>query len=382
MNWKKCLLSLLCAAAIVLGISLSGAQAAEGKITILALNDQVITPISSTNMPIQVGGTYYLPYTVFDPNVVDVDLGVKYSLRDNVLTLYTKQALLKYDLNAGTCEDRDGSTGYTRAIVRGSYVFFPVDLIADVFDLTFTYLRVDPAPVIRLKNSSARLSDTVFLDAASGLMNERYRTYLASLAPAPSTEPETPDTSEEPETPPPTVYGGQRVYLIFTVTDTESAQRLLATLNAAGKQAAFLFSEEQLQSGGDLVRAVVGGGHAVGFLVDDRDAAGQLERCGDLLWEAARVSTRLVWLEESQSALAAGLEEAGYCVMDCRLDYSGAPLTSASRASTLYARISSLNISDLPVFLGQDRENTAGLSRLLTSLDSSDCRVIAYRETL
>ena len=57
MNWKKCLLSLLCAAAIVLGISLSGAQAAEGKINILALNDQVITPISSTNMPLKVGGT-------------------------------------------------------------------------------------------------------------------------------------------------------------------------------------------------------------------------------------------------------------------------------------------------------------------------------------
>ncbi len=375
--------ALVCALAMALSLSVFPGRAAATDVFFTVINDDPME-LSQETMPFWSGGRLYVSNAIFDGSYGDA-LGItcSYSTIKQTAVIYTIRVALFFELSgAGAAYDNQGRIYSERAIVRGSYVFFPVDLIADVFDLTFTYLRVDPAPVIRLKNSSARLSDTVFLDAASGLMNERYRTYLASLAPAPSTEPETPDTSEEPETPPPTVYGGQRVYLIFTVTDTESAQRLLATLNAAGKQAAFLFSEEQLQSGRDLVRAVVGGGHAVGFLVDDRDAAGQLERCGDLLWEAARASTRLVWLEESQSALAAGLEEAGYCVMDCRLDYSGAPLTSASRASTLYARISSLNISDLPVFLGQDRENTAGLSRLLTSLDSSDCRVIAYRETL
>ena len=178
MNWKKCLLSLLCAAAIVLGISLSGAQAAEGKITILALNDQVITPISSTNMPLKVGGTYYLPYTVFDPAVVDVDLGVKYSLRDNVLTLYTKQALLKYDLNAGTCEDRDGNTGYTRAVVRGSMIYVSMPSVCSFFGIQ-SYQEATPyGQVIRLTTSSAVLSDRDFMDSAlSTSIADAYKKY-------------------------------------------------------------------------------------------------------------------------------------------------------------------------------------------------------------
>ena len=193
MNWKKCLLSLLCAAAIVLGITLSGAQAAEGKITILCLNDQVITPISSTNMPLKVGGTYYLPYTVFDPAVVDVDLGVKYSLRDNVLTLYTKQVLLKYDLNAGTCEDRDGNTGYTRAVVRGSMIYVSMPSVCSYFGIQFYQEATVYGQVIRLTTSSAVLSDRAFMDSAlSTSIADAYKKYWQareSLVPSPSRPP-------------------------------------------------------------------------------------------------------------------------------------------------------------------------------------------------
>ena len=366
----------LCALALVLTLAVPAGQAALSGVYFTVINDDPME-LSQATMPFWSGGRLYVSNAIFDGTYGD-SLGItcSYSTTKQTAVIYTIRVALFFELSgAGAAYDNQGRIYSERAIVRGSYVFFPVDLIADVFELTFTYLRVDPAPVIRLKSSSARLTDEVFLDAAEGLLRERYRSYEASLAPAPSSEPDEPDV-------PPTVYGGQRVYLIFRVTDPESARRLLATLNASGKQGTFLFDEEGLAGDADLVRAAAGGGHAVGFLVTGRDAEAQLERCAALLWDAARIPTRLVWLEEDQGGLAAELAAAGYCVMGSRLDYSGAPLTTVSRAATLYARITGLNLSDLPVYLGADRENTGGLARLLTSLDSSDCRVIAYRETL
>lgn len=265
MNWKKCLLSLLCAAAIVLGISLSGARAAEGRITILALNDQVITPISSTNMPIQVGGTYYLPYTVFDPNVVDVDLGVKYSLRDNVLTLYTKQALLKYDLNAGTCEDRDGNTGYTRAVVRGSMIYVSMPSVCSFFSIQSYQEATAYGQVIRLTTSSAVLSDRDFMDSAlSTSIADAYKKYWQAQESLPA--------------------------LFFLPPD------------AVGDSAA-------------LIRRMVGAGHGVGLSVAGgpaADAAQLLSEGNRLLELAAHMNTRTVLVENGDDGTIAALEADGW----------------------------------------------------------------------
>ena len=320
MNWKKCLLSLLCAAAIVLGISLSGAQAAEGKITILALNDQVITPISSTNMPLKVGGTYYLPYTVFDPAVVDVDLGVKYSLRDNVLTLYTKQALLKYDLNAGTCEDRDGNTGYTRAVVRGSMIYVSMPSVCSFFGIQ-SYQEATPyGQVIRLTTSSAVLSDRDFMDSAlSTSIADAYKKYWQaqeSLNPSPS-----PSQSPSPSPSPTNTDSDDKRYvtvsLAFRHTDGTGLADILDILARENRSALFFMPTDAIGDNAALIRRMVGEGHSVGLSVGGgpaSDAAQMLSEGNRLLELAAHMNTRTVLVENEDDDTIAALEADGWSV--------------------------------------------------------------------
>ena len=329
MNWKKCLLSLLCAAAIVLGISLSGAQAAEGKITILALNDQVITPISSTNMPLKVGGTYYLPYTVFNPAVVDVDLGVKYSLRDNVLTLYTKQALLKYDLNAGTCEDRDGNTGYTRAVVRGSMIYVSMPSVCSFFGIQ-SYQEATPyGQVIRLTTSSAVLSDRDFMDSAlSTSIADAYKKYWQaqeSLNPSPSPSQSvspSPSVSTPSPSPSPTNTDSDdkryvTVSLAFRHTDGTGLADILDILARENRSALFFMPTDAIGDNAALIRRMVGEGHSVGLSVGGgpaSDAAQMLSEGNRLLELAAHMNTRTVLVENEDDDTIAALEADGWSV--------------------------------------------------------------------
>lgn len=329
MNWKKCLLSLLCAAAIVLGISLSGAQAAEGKITILALNDQVITPISSTNMPLKVGGTYYLPYTVFDPAVVDVDLGVKYSLRDNVLTLYTKQALLKYDLNAGTCEDRDGNTGYTRAVVRGSMIYVSMPSVCSFFGIQ-SYQEATPyGQVIRLTTSSAVLSDRDFMDSAlSTSIADAYKKYWQaqeSLNPSPSpSQSVSPSPSVSTPSPSPSSTNTDSddkryvtVSLAFRHTDGTGLADILDILARENRSALFFMPTDAIGDNAALIRRMVGEGHSVGLSVGGgpaSDAAQMLSEGNRLLELAAHMNTRTVLVENEDDDTIAALEADGWSV--------------------------------------------------------------------
>lgn len=327
MNWKKCLLSLLCAAAIVLGITLSGAQAAEGKITILCLNDQVITPISSTNMPLKVGGTYYLPYTVFDPAVVDVDLGVKYSLRDNVLTLYTKQVLLKYDLNAGTCEDRDGNTGYTRAVVRGSMIYVSMPSVCSYFGIQFYQEATVYGQVIRLTTSSAVLSDRAFMDSAlSTSIADAYKKYWQareSLVPSPSPSqsaspsPSVPVASPSPS---PTSTGSDdrryvTVALAFRHTDGTGLADILDTLAQNNLSALFLLPPDDIGDNAALIRRMVGAGHSVGLSVAGGPAADAVQLLSEgnrLLELAAHMNTRTVLVENGDDDTIEALEADGW----------------------------------------------------------------------
>ena len=381
MNWKKCLLSLLCAAAIVLGISLSGAQAAEGKITILALNDQVITPISSTNMPIQVGGTYYLPYTVFDPNVVDVDLGVKYSLRDNVLTLYTKQALLKYDLNAGTCEDRDGSTGYTRAIVRGSMIYVSMPSVCSYFGIQFYQEATVYGQVIRLTTSSAVLSDRDFMDSAlSTSIADAYKKYWQaqeSLNPSPSpsqsVSPSPSVTTPSPSPSPTNTDSGDKRYvtvsLAFRHTGGTGLADILDILARENRTALFFMPPDAIGDNAALIRRMVGAGHSVGLSVAGGPAsdATQLLTEGNRLLElAAHMNTRTVLVENGDEDTIAALEADGWSAWEGNVSLPES--ASVSYCASYILRSADSKRSLAYITLDDDTRSTQVLDIILPAL--------------
>ena len=382
MNWKKCLLSLLCAAAIVLGITLSGAQAAEGKITILCLNDQVITPISSTNMPLKVGGTYYLPYTVFDPAVVDVDLGVKYSLRDNVLTLYTKQVLLKYDLNAGTCEDRDGNTGYTRAVVRGSMIYVSMPSVCSYFGIQSYQEATIYGQVIRLTTASAVLSDRDFMDSAlSTSIADAYKKYWRaqeSLNPSPSpshsVSPSPSPSQPASPAPSPSSTGNDdkqhvTVALAFRHTDGTGLTGILDTLAQYNLSALFFLPPDAIGDNAALIRRMVGAGHALGLSVAGGPASDAVELLSEgnrLLELAAHMNTHTMLVENEDSDTIAVLESDGWSAW--RGNVSLPESASISYCASYVLRSVDAKRSLAYITLDDDARSAQVLERILPSL--------------
>ena len=368
--------ALVLALALTVQLSPATAGAPASGVYFTAVNDEMVE-MSRETMPFWSGGHLYVSSVIFS-GVFRRMLEVACSQPPNkpVVLYSTRTAgdVLFFDLEAGTSYDGQNNQYGLPAIQRGGYVFFPIDLVCSVFGLTYSYTPVDPAPLIRVKSDSAHLSDEVFIDAtqADGMRQRLYDNYIRSLPSSQSPEPsQTPATT------------GRRVYLVFSASDAASARSLLDVLSRQGCQAAFLLTAEEMEAEGDLLRALTAAGHSVGVrLTGTEDAMDQLRRAGDALWRAARLRTRLVWLEAGQQALGALLEAEGFCAVSCRLDQSGRPLSGAARAAGLYTQLAGLSGADLTVYLGEAQENLGGLGSLLGRLREGQYRVIAYRETL
>ena len=342
-----------------------GTRAVTGGVYFVAANDDLL-PLSQETMPFWSGGQLYVSNAVFSGIYGDT-LGIACSPGSDTAVLYTLQSALFFDTENSSTYDSRGNLYSQLAIRRGSYTFFPLSLVTSFFGLSYSYLSTDFGPLIRIKNGAVVIrDDDFFVDAASGLMRDWYNTYIRSLDAAQPSQPTTPEDT-------PTVYGGKRVYLLFAVTDRQDTLALLDILADGGGQATFLLSGEQIAGDHDLVRRLVGEGHAVALLPSGGGAA-ELEAANDALWTAARLRTRLVWTEEDVPE--------SYCRAAGQLDYSGQSLSSSSRARNLYTHLSGLSREDVTVYLGEDGGNTGGLATLLRLLQGLQCRVLPYRETL
>ena len=370
----RTLTALLLALLLTLQPLSPAAGAPGGDIYLVAVNLEILV-VKQETMPFWSGGHLYVSSEVFT-GANRTALGVAYSQPLNKpAVLYSLRSIgtaLFFDLETGQAYDGQNNTYNLPAIQRGSYVFFPIDLVASVLGLTYSYTPASPAPLIRIKNPAVpQLADDVYLDAAAGQMQDRYNKYISSL----------PDDEPEDNTPPAPTYTGQRVYLILSVSDAASARSAMDTLQRQEARATFLLTPEQLEENDDLIRALTAAGHGIALrLTAGEDAAAQAERGNELLWRSARVRTRLVWLDDDAAAQA--LREAGYCPMSARLDVSGRPLSGTSRAEALYKQLAALNGRDQTVYIGEVQENLVGLGRLLSRLREARCRVVVYRETL
>lgn len=373
-NRLRRIASLVLALLLTAQLAPAPAGAPVSGVYLTAVNDEMVE-LSRETMPFWSGGHLYVSNVIFS-GVFRRMLEVACSQPPNKpVVLYSTRTVgdvLFFDLEAGTSYDGQNNQYGLPAIQRGGYVFFPIDLVCSVFGLTYSYTPVDPAPLIRIKSASAHLSDEVFIDAtdADGTRQRLYDAYVRSL---PSSQ--TPEPSQTP------VTTGRRVYLIFSASDAAAARSLLDILDRHERQATFLLTAEEMEAEGDLLRALTASGQGIGVrLTGEEDAAEQLRRAGEALWRAARVRTRLVWLEPGQQAPDTAPE--GFCPISCRLDQSRRPLTGTARASALYTQLAGLSGTDLTVYLGEAGENLTGLASLLSRLREGQCRVIAYRETL
>lgn len=372
----KRLSALLCALLLVLQLCPVSADTVLSGVYMISVDDDLMPPAQDT-MPFWSGGRLYVPSVVFQGIYREsLDVACAVSFNRKTAVLFNAGGALTFDLETGIVQDNRGNQYYISAIERSGTIFFPLDLVTEFFDLSYSYIYTDVVPLIRIKSASVGLSDARFVDAARKLMQQYYNEYEKEVTPV-----------QPPVTVPdePVVYTGQWVYLVFTVTNAESSRSLANTLERYDMQATFLLTPEQMEEETDLLRALVGMGHGVGILPDTEEAEEaeeRLEQANAALWAAARSRTRMVWLGEELEGAAELVEQAGYCPMSCLLDYASRPLSSTARAENLYARLSGMDSRNLTIFLGDDSGNTAGLSNLLADLEAGDCRVLAWRETL
>lgn len=363
------------ALAVLLAVQLSairGTAAPAGVYFTVA--DRVVLVMEDATMPFQQDGQWYIPHTVFTQRELDVTYGR--SVDRQTAYLMTLRQRLSFDLAGGLCYDQSGRYYYNiRAIVRGDYVFFPLEMVANFFDLNWSYRSTSLVPMIRITDSSSTLSDAAFLDAGATLLQSRYDDYLRSIAPE----------EEEPETPSVSTPSGQRVYLLLSYSNFIDARAVLDTLEQYDQRAAMVFSPDEMEGQDDLLRRLVGQGHAVVIAPEgatEGELVQELAAANAALWQAACDKTRLVYLGEAQSSLSQAVEALGYTVCSVDIDYSPYPLTGSTRASRLYSNITGRASRDVCVYLGDERAAVPGFGNLLSRLEDGSCRVLAYRETV
>ena len=328
---KKRLTAALCAALLLLGLLLPLAGASwDDKVIFTAVNYTVM-PLTADAMPELVGGTVYVPYTVFDASLnggVDVGLfngGQKRGNGVNTYTIYSRNKNLTFDLNTGLVWDYiDAGTvqeNIPRAIIRNGKVYLPAASVCKYFGLGTYYVQNDDTlgyPLFRIKNENEGLDDKTFVSSARAVLLDRLKTFYNSQV-SQSAEPSQ-DLPVPPVSSLPAESGGQdrsgvRTYLAVRCDTGEAGDAVLDALKSEGRSALLLFDPERMKGQDELIRRAVGEGHAVGLLVpgDSLEAAqAAIEEGNRLLERMALTRSRIVLVEEDTAEVTVRLQELGW----------------------------------------------------------------------
>lgn len=389
MSWKKRLITLACAALLVLCPALLGTARADNvEIYLMAEND-VILDLPVESMPVWIGGVLYVPCTAFDSSSTGVNLGVSFGqIRgDNGvnLMLYSLSDTLTFDLNAGTCVDRSGRQMEMRAVSRSGMIFVPLKAVCGYFGLRYSYTPTSYGTLIRITNGQEWLSNSDFIQYGERGLRDRYNAYLRQLnptAPQPSTQttptPSHTQSVEEPN------RSSLTAYLSFRCAGGGEASVLLDRLDAQGVRALFLFRPEDLAGQEEVLRRVVGSGHTVGLSVAGETLAEVEEELAAgtaLLERLVRVRPHVVCLEEAGREVSSALEEAGWACWQPQLDQTGDARTAATRTNALMSAFES-RTGSVRVMLGDRKSDADVLTRLLPRMAREDYRVRLPVETL
>lgn len=376
---RKRLLAVLCAAALALGLVLQAGAVNEDwdkNVIFLALNDTPV-PVNDSTMPIKVGGTFYVPYFMFDANQNGgVRLGVFNGGQDkakNTLTFFDSTPTnLTFDLRTGLSYDYfpDGDLKDPRAVIRNGQIYVSARATANYFHLEYAQTMIQfgnkSYPYIRIRNDDVSLDDATFKSSATNTYLIQLQSYYKTVMGQSS--------ESSVQTAPPTVSAevidrrGVRVYLAVRCETGAAGAAMLDALGGAGGGALLLFPPDALAGQDDLVRRAVGEGHMIGLLTAAADletARAELERGNELLSHIARTSTRVVLAENP--AVSAALEGEGWVCWEGNIS----ALPGDRSAGAVYAQLI-LNLeakkSAARVTLDDGATSATVLRRLLDTL--------------
>lgn len=307
---KKKILALICAVALTLSL-LVVPSLASNSLFFLSLND-TLTPQSAQTTPIQHSGWVYVPVTAFNNRVTGINFGVYYGFTDNneSLIFYNLSGkTMTFNLVDGTAAATGGDPPVPGKVVRqnGTY-YVPAYAICRYFGLSYSFCTTDYGPLLRIKDGSAVLSDSLFISSASSMMRSRYNSYYSQSGSPP---PSTPSTTPNVEMPQVTKENAPKFSLYVGLrasqgTDVTASLNALANVNAT---AVVFFPADTLAASADQIRQAAGRGHKVGLIPVGDTAEERLQsvqKGEDLLSRILRQETWFVLSSDQE------LADAGY----------------------------------------------------------------------
>lgn len=383
---KRSALAVLCVLAIIVALLPRWVAASgEPQVYQLAVNDTFVdadTGLTTANMPVAIGGTIYVPYTIFDRNATGVDLGVAYGQNKegnvHILTLYSLGGTIVFDINAQTCTvSPTGEMLDMRAIIRNGKVYVPANGVCQFFGLQYSYRPTRSAGVlIRIQNSYAVLTDTQLMQSGASFMQGRYNRYIQGVAPSVTPVPTgggstvvTPVPSGEVDAP------GMRVYLGILCSDGGEVPRILTQLKQRNVYAVFFFPVEGLARQDTLVRQVLGEGHLVGLYTDQSEAPAAeraLEQGNAILERIAWTRTHLAYVEPMGRGTEERLKQSGWTLWETGVDGRASTGNTYLNTGSIVSKVKTKQNKAL-LLLDDCTATAVSLSRLLTRLNDEAC---------
>ena len=386
---KRRIAALFCMLALTLSLCTGIAAVGESNIILTSVNDSLLA-VSSNTMPVQRGGGWYVPYTVFaDGSVNRSSLGLiaAYNASQQTMLVYdTNGRSLNFQISVGFVTDENGTYYSQPALPINGTIYLPVKTICNKFNLSYSYIS-STYNYLRIVSSS-KMSDSLFASAAQELAGKMVNTYKkrlqgssgssASSKPSSVKQPAsvtvTPPASTTTETPqeeltPDTSKNPSSVTLFFCGYPTSSASSIVDTLNQNNLSGNFFLESEDILEQDERVRKMLAGGHTIGLevpasaLTDSKTLTDYLDQANQNLFFVTGITTRLCHIQGGSAGKLtanqlAALSNCGYRLWDCTLVSGGSQMSQ--NASAIF------HASEEPCRLGLDLSRSA--SQALTAL--------------
>ncbi|MBP8641091.1 MAG: hypothetical protein KBI01_09390 [Oscillospiraceae bacterium] len=252
------------------------ASADSSGLCFTATNDNLL---ELDNMTAFVNGVPYVPAKAFST------FGIYYDYFDSSSTalLYTGTKQIFFELTTGNTKDSFGTTYSASAVFKYGQVYLPVPWMCKYFGLSYQYISgTGYGDVLRIKNGSEVLTDSLFFDAATFTMRTRYNDYFGKSDPASPTPSPTPSTNTQND--------NASVSLCFIGLPSE---KILDSFDDYALKACFFITAEEAAASPDIVRRIYGSGHSLGIYCKT-DPERECETAAEIIFEAAQFRPTLI----------------------------------------------------------------------------------------